>query len=167
MTVAYSIISRIQQTMSFFVHSLMAPEWIYVHHSAARPKSLHDKYLSSGWYHWVWHVVVVYAVRYEKNHKAKTLANRLNQLWSVRTILFDCQQQKSSFPDYINIIFQWLRTPGTFTCKWDIQLFVNQQSILALLMKLAITCSLSSLIGVEHPNELQLYCGDILMVRSA
>ena len=37
MTVAYSIL-RIQQAMSFFVHSLKAQEGLYVHHSAARPK---------------------------------------------------------------------------------------------------------------------------------
>jgi len=38
MTVAYSIISRIQQAMSFFIRSLKAPEGLYLRHSASRPK---------------------------------------------------------------------------------------------------------------------------------
>jgi len=47
-TVAYSIPSRIQQAMSFLVRSLRALEELYVCNSAARPKSLHGKCLSSG-----------------------------------------------------------------------------------------------------------------------
>jgi len=42
MTVAYSILSRIQQAMSFFVRSL-EPEGLYLRLSVARPKSLHGK----------------------------------------------------------------------------------------------------------------------------
>jgi len=38
MTVAYSILSRIQQAMSFFVRSLEPPEELYLRHSTARPK---------------------------------------------------------------------------------------------------------------------------------
>jgi len=38
MTVAYSILSRIQQAMSFFVRSLEPQEGIYLRHSTARPK---------------------------------------------------------------------------------------------------------------------------------
>jgi len=40
MTTAYLILSRIQQAMSSFVSSLKAPARLYVHHSAARQKSL-------------------------------------------------------------------------------------------------------------------------------
>jgi len=47
MTVAYPIISRIQQAMSFFVRSLEPPERLYLRHSAARSKSLRGKCLSS------------------------------------------------------------------------------------------------------------------------
>jgi len=47
MTVAYSILSRIQQAMSFFVRSLEPPEGVYLRHSTARPKSLHSKFTPS------------------------------------------------------------------------------------------------------------------------
>jgi len=47
MTFAYSILSQIQQAMSFFAHSLDAPEGLYLHHSAARLQSLHRQYLFS------------------------------------------------------------------------------------------------------------------------
>jgi len=47
MTVAYSILSRIQQAMSFFVRNLEPPEGLYLRHSTARPKILHGKCLSS------------------------------------------------------------------------------------------------------------------------
>jgi len=40
MTVAYSILSRIQRVMSFFVSSLEATEGLYLLYSAARPTSL-------------------------------------------------------------------------------------------------------------------------------
>jgi len=48
MTVAYSIISRIQHAMSFFVRSLEPPEGLYLRYLTARPKILHGKCLSSG-----------------------------------------------------------------------------------------------------------------------
>jgi len=41
MTVADSILSRIQQAMSFFVRSLEPPVGLYLRHSIARPKILH------------------------------------------------------------------------------------------------------------------------------
>ena len=47
-TVAYSILSWIQQAMSFFVSSLEPPEGLYIRHSTARPKTLLGKCLSSG-----------------------------------------------------------------------------------------------------------------------
>ena len=48
MAVDYSILSRIQRAMSFFVRSLEAPEGHYLSHSIARPKSLYGKCPSSG-----------------------------------------------------------------------------------------------------------------------
>jgi len=48
MTVAYSILSQIQQAMSFSAHSLEAPEGLYLRHSIARSKSLLGKCLFSG-----------------------------------------------------------------------------------------------------------------------
>ena len=48
MTVAYSILSRVQLAMSFFVCGLEAPEGLYLRHSAARPESSHGKCPSSG-----------------------------------------------------------------------------------------------------------------------
>jgi len=48
MTVAYSILSWIQQAMSFFVRSLEPLEGLYLRHSTAWPKILHGKCLSSG-----------------------------------------------------------------------------------------------------------------------
>jgi len=37
MAVGYSVISVIQQAMSFFLGNLKSPEWLYVHHLAVRP----------------------------------------------------------------------------------------------------------------------------------
>jgi len=45
-TVAYSILSRIQQAMIFFVRGLEPLEGLYLRYSAARPKVLHGKSLS-------------------------------------------------------------------------------------------------------------------------